>query len=125
MSSDLAAVVEKAIEAYNAQDFDAYQEFFVEDLRFCHHNRGFEFADRAAFVDTLKMFAKDLVPDRLLGPAVRVTQNGNVVVREQAWNATAVADIPGIASAGETFSLDLCSVFVFDGDRVCEYHDYG
>ena len=123
--ADLTAVIERAVEAYNAQDWDRYQQFFVEDLRFCHHNRGFAFDTRAELIDTLKVFAADLIPDRRLGPATRLVRNGNVVVREQPWSGTAAADVPGIAAEGESFTLDLCTVYVFDGDRVREYHDYG
>lgn len=123
--ADLTALIEEAVAAYNAQDFDRYEQYFVEDLRFCHHNRGFAFDERAPLIDTLRTFAADLIPDRRLGPATRLTQAGNVVVREQQWGGTAIADVPGMAAKGETITLDLCSVFVFDGDRVSEYHDYG
>lgn len=123
---DLTAVVEKAIEAYNAQDFDSYQEFFVPDLRFVHHNRGFEMSDRDTFIQTLKGFAADLIPDRRLHPATRLFQSGDLVVREQRWGGTAIADVPGIASKGETFTLEFCTVYRFGADdRVVEYHEYG
>jgi hypothetical protein len=123
--ADLTAVVERAVEAYNAQDFDTYEQYFREDLRFCHHNRGFEFHGRKAFIDTLRTFASELIPDRAFAAATRLLQAGNVVVREQSWGGTAIADVPGIAEKGQTFSLDLCTVYVFDGDRVSQYHDYG
>ena len=123
---DLIAVVEKAIEAYNAQDFDSYQEFFAPDLRFVHHNRGFGFTDRDAFIETLKGFASDLIPDRRLHPATRIFQSGDLVVREQKWGGTAIADVPGIAAKGEAFTLDFCTVYRFGpGDKVVEYHEYG
>jgi hypothetical protein len=38
---------------------------------------------------------------------------------------TVVADVPGMAVRGETSTLDLCSVDVFDGGPIREYHDYG
>ena len=125
MSTDLTAVIEKAIEAYNNQDFDAYQEFFAPDLHFVHHNRGFEFTDRDTFIKTLKMFVADLIPDRRLHPATRILQSGNLVVREQKWGGTAITDVPGIASKGESFTLDFCTVYVFEGEKVVEYHEYG
>jgi ketosteroid isomerase-like protein len=123
--ADLTAVVERAVEAYNAADFDTYERYFTEDLHFCHHNRGFEFHGRKPFIDTLRTFAAELIPNRAFGAATRLVQAGNVVVREQSWGGTAIADVPGIAEQGQTFSLDLCTVYVFDGDRVSEYHDYG
>jgi hypothetical protein len=122
---DLAALVEEAVDAYNAKDFDRYEKYFAEDLRFCHHNRGFGFDDRAALLETLRTFANDLMPDRRMGAATRLVQAGNVVVREQPWGGTTAVDVPGIADKGETVAWDLCSVYVFDGDKVSEYHDYG
>ena len=47
-----------------------------------------------------------------------------MLVREQTWGGTAVADLPGVAGAGETFTYDFCTVYVFDGERVREYHEY-
>lgn len=121
----LAAVVEQAIEAYNAKDFERYESFFAEDLHFCHHNRGHELHDRQSLVDTLRTFATSLIPDRQLGPAKHLVQEGNVVIRQQTWTGTAAVDVAGMAAAGETVSLDLCSVFVFDGEVIAEYHDFG
>ena len=125
MSSDLTAIIEKAVEAYNEQDFDAYQEFFASDLRFVHHNRGFAFTDRDTFIKTLRMFAADLIPNRRLHPATRIFQSGSVVVREQEWGGTAISDVPGIASKGESFTLEFSTVYVFEADKVVEYHEYG
>jgi hypothetical protein len=123
---DLTAVIEKAIESYNAQDWDSYQEFFVPDLQFVHHNRGFEMTDRDTFIQTLKGFASDLIPDRRLHPATRLFQSGDLVVREQQWGGTAIADVPGIAAKGETFTYDFCTVYRFGADhKVVEYHEYG
>jgi len=123
---DLIAVVEQAIEAYNAQDFDSYQEFFAPDLRFVHHNRGFGFTDRVTFIETLKGFASDLIPDRKLHPATRIFQAGDLVVREQEWGGTAIADVPGIAVKGETFTLEFCTVYRFGPDAgVVQYDEYG
>jgi hypothetical protein len=88
---DLAALVEEAVDAYNAKDFDRYEKYFAPDLRFCH--RGFEFDNRAALIDTLRTFATDLMPDRRMGAATRLVQAGNVVVREQPWGGTTAVDV--------------------------------
>lgn len=122
---DLTAVIEQVVAAYNAKDFDTYQGFFKDDLTFCHHNRGFEFDNAQGLVDVLKVFASSLMPDRHMGEATRLVQAGNVVVRQQPWGGTAQEDIPGIGAKGEQVKLDLCSVYVFDGDKIAEYHDYG
>jgi hypothetical protein len=122
---DRVAIVERVIDAYNAKNWGRYALFFREDLRYRHHNRGFEFSDRATFLAAMRVFAGDLVPNRTFGPAVRCVQSGEVVVREQVWSGKAIADFPGIASAGEEVRLEMCAVFVFDGDLVAEYHEYG
>lgn len=123
--TDRIAIVERMVGAYNDKNWGRYALFFREDMRFVHHNRGFEFTDRPTFLAAMRVFAGDLVPNRALGPAIRSVQAGDVVVREQRWTGKAVADFPGIASAGEDVALDLCSVYVFDGDLIAEYHDYG
>lgn len=125
IDTDRVAIVERAIDAYNAKNWGRYALFFREDLRYCHHNRGFEFSDRATFLAAMRVFASDLAPNRALGPGVRCVQSGDVVVREQVWSGKAIADFPGIAVAGEDFRLEVCTVFVFDGDLIAEYHEYG
>lgn len=124
-STDLIDIVEGAIEAYNAKDFDKYESFFAEDLTFCHHNRSGEINGRQSLVDMFRVFASDLIPDRKLGPAKLVVQDGNVVIRQQTWEGTAAADVPGMVAKGETISLELCSVYTFDGSVVSSYHDFG
>lgn len=121
----LSAIVEKLVESYNAQDFARLRGFFADDFRFCHHNRGFSLADADAFVALLEHFAREVIPDRRCGTCKRIVETGNVVVREQAWGGLVRQDIPGMARAGEHLELELCTVFVFAGDRVAEYHDYG
>jgi hypothetical protein len=123
--TDLVAIVEKTVDAYNTKNWGRYALSFREDMRYCHHNRGFEFSDRATFLAAMRVFASDLIPNRTLGPAVRCVQSGDTVVREQVWSGKAVADFPGIASAGEDFRLEVCTVYVFDGDLIVEYHEYG
>lgn len=123
--TDRVATVERLVDAYNTKNWGRYALFFREDLRFCHHNRGFEFSDRATFLAAMRVFANDLVPNRTLGPAVRCVQAGDVVVREQVWSGKAIADFPGIGAAGEDVRLEICSVYVFDGDLIAQYHEYG
>ena len=121
----LSAIVEALIDAYNTQDFARLRGFFVDDLHFCHHNRGFTLDTADEFVSLLEHFAREIVPDRRFGPRVRILESGNTVVREQSWGGLVQQDIPGMAQAGDHLQLDLCSVFIFSGDKVAEYHDYG
>jgi predicted ester cyclase len=121
----LSAIVEALIDAYNTQDFARLRGFFVDDLHFCHHNRGFTLDNADEFVSLLEHFAREIVPDRRFGPRVRILESGDTVVREQSWGGLVQQGIPGMAQAGDHLQLDLCSVFIFSGDKVAEYHDYG
>ncbi|MGE0861905.1 MAG: nuclear transport factor 2 family protein [Gammaproteobacteria bacterium] len=121
----LLALTEELVAAYNAKDFARLANLLSPNLRFCHHNRGFAFDTRDELIDILRRFASDIVPDRKLGPAVRAIVSGNTVLREQTWSGTARGDIPGMAKAGESFSIDIATVLVFKGEVVAEYHDYG
>ncbi len=124
-STHLTAIVEDLVAAYNAKDFARVRELFAPRFYFCHHNRNFEFRDRDELIAIMRHFATEAVPDRRFHPAVRTIESGNVVIREQTWGGEAQVDIPGMASKGEQLSLDLCSVFVFEGELIAEYHDYG
>ncbi len=121
----LLELTETLVAAYNAKDFARLANLLSPNLKFCHHNRGFAFDTRDEFIDILRTFATDMVPDRRLGPAVRAIASGHTVLREQTWGGTARCDIPGMAKAGESFSIDIATVLVFKGEVVAEYHDYG
>lgn len=121
----LLELTETLVAAYNAKDFERLANLLSPNLKFCHHNRGFAFDTRDEFIDILRTFASEIVPDRRLGPAVRVIASGNTVLREQTWGGTARCDIAGMAKAGESFSIDIATVLVFKGETVAEYHDYG
>lgn len=123
--ADLTSLIEQVIEAYNAQDYERYAKYFAHDLYFCYHNHGIEFTERQQLVDALRKWATDLVPDRRLGEPTRVLATGNVVIREQAWSGTAIADVPGVAQKDASVSVDLCSIYVFDGELISQWHDYG
>lgn len=121
----LESLAANFIQAYNDKDFDRLRGLISSNFYFQHHNRNFEFKDPDEFIATLQQFASELMPQRGFGKPSRVTCAGNTVVFEQPWSGTPSVDVPGMGDAGEKISLDLCSVFVFDGDLVAEYHDYG
>lgn len=121
----LQALAGKFVTAYNDKDFERLRELLAPKFYFEHHNRNFQFSNADEFVATLKQFASELMTDRAFGKATRISSSGNTVVIEQPWSGTPSVDIPGMAAAGERLSLDLCSVFIFEGELVAEYHDYG
>ena len=105
------ALVEQVVEAYNAQDFPRYEAFFAEDIRFCYHNHSVELEGRKQLVEMLRKAAADVMPDRRLGAPTRITQAGDVVVREQPFVGTATGDLPGLAANGASIAVDICSVY--------------
>lgn len=119
------AVVERLVSAYNHKDFNTLEALLAPNLDFAHFNRGFEFNDRGKVLEIIRHFAAELVPDRRMEEAVRVTVSGNIVVREAYYSGTAATDIPGFATAGH-FRLKFCSVFQLDDAGVIlEWKDYG
>jgi hypothetical protein len=113
------------VQAYNDENFDRLRGLLSPTFYFQHHNRNFEFKDPDEFIATLKQFASELMPDRGFGKPSRVTCAGNTVVIEQPWSGVPTVDVPGMGDAGEKISLDLCSILIFDGELVAQYHDYG
>lgn len=123
--SHAAEVVERYVDAYNAQDFAVMEACLAPDLDFQHYNRGFAFKSAAELVGTLKTFAAEYLPDRRLGPSLRTNVAGDVVYREQRWGGTLVADLPGFGSKGDTLDDRLLTVYVVRDGRIVEYYDYG
>ena len=124
--TDPAAVVERYVEAYNAQDWTALEEVFAPDLHFEHVGRGFSFDTSAELIATLKTFAAEYLPDRSFGEATRRSVDGNTVYREHLWSGTLATDLEGFGTAGDRIADRLCAVFTVNGDgRIAEYLDYG
>lgn len=121
-----AQISDRLIEAYNAKDFEALRPLISPDIDFAHFNRDFVLTDREALLEVLKGFAASYVPDRRFEPAERVTEAGNIVVREAWYAGTAAVDLPGFGAAGEAFRLKFCSVMRFDDAGVLvEWKDHG
>jgi len=124
-SDGLSAIIDDMVNAYNEKDFERLRGFLAPQFYFCHHNRTFEHNDADDFIETLKTFASNLVPDRKLSEPESVIESGNTVVRTHTWGGLATTDIPGIGADGELIEIQLCSIYVFEGNLVTEYHDYG
>lgn len=50
---------------------------------------------------------------------------GKVVIREQSFGGSATAYVPGVVEKGKAVSVDLCWIYVFEGQLISEWHDYG
>lgn len=57
--------------------------------------------------------------------ALRVTVNGDVVVRERMWTGTLAVDLPGFGSAGDTGEPAPLHVYTVRDGRIVEYYDHG
>lgn len=125
-TTDLIAQTERMIAAYNDQDFEALASLLSPDLAFAHHNRGFTLEGRDALIDVLRQFADEIVPDRRIGPAIRITTVEDTVYREHHWTGTAQAAVPGMFEAGDPVDMLLCSVLSYDADgTLVAWTDYG
>lgn len=120
-----AEVVERFIDAYNAQDFDALASCLAPELDFQHYNRGFSFTTAGDLVAILTTFAREYLPDRTFGPALRLNVAGDVVYREHRWTGTLAKDLEGFGAAGYEVDDTLCSVFTVQAGVIVQYYDYG
>jgi SnoaL-like domain len=126
MMVDAAACAERLVSLYNARDFDAMEPLIAPDLDFAHFNRDFAFRERDGLMAVLRMFARDLLPDRRFLPPERVTVAGHTCIREGYYTGTAQVDLPGFAAAGGKVMLKFCSVMRFNEAGVLvEWKDYG
>ena len=123
---DSATLARELFAAYNAKDFAELEKRISPTVQFEHCNRGYAFRTRDALLDVLRQFAETIVPDRRFRGPFRITPSGNRVVHEGRWGGVAREAVPGMAAAGETIDLELCSVLTFDADGVLiEWKDYG
>ncbi|MGH9281806.1 MAG: nuclear transport factor 2 family protein [Acidimicrobiales bacterium] len=123
-TSNVTAVVDEFVDAYNAQDFVRLQDVFSEDVYVIHHNRGVEAKSKQELFGLFEAFGAAF-PDRRFHNQRRRLVDGDTVVVEHTWEGTAAADVPGFAAAGDVARLDLCTVITIRHGRVVEYHDYG
>jgi steroid delta-isomerase-like uncharacterized protein len=117
-------VANRFIAAYNAKDFATLRRLMTEDIHVEHHNRGFSLDGPDAVLDVMNRFA-ELVPDRRFHSVRCQFSDGQRVVTQIVWEATAVADVPGFAKKGEPIRLDLACIWTIREGRISDYHDYG
>jgi hypothetical protein len=120
-----AAVVERWISEYNALNFEGMAACLAPDLEFRYYNRGYSFSTRDQLMETLKAFADEYMPDRQMGPALRVAAVGRTVYREHVWSGTLRVDLAAFGKAGDRVEKRLCAVYTVDSGAITEYFDYG
>jgi steroid delta-isomerase-like uncharacterized protein len=121
---DPISVANRWIEAYNNKDFETIKSLMSDDIHMTHHNRGVEVNGPDAVLALMNQF-EGLVPNRRFHSTRRQFTDGERVVTEQTWEATATTDIPGFAAKDETLALELCCVWTIDDGKIVEYDDYG
>jgi hypothetical protein len=124
--TDPAALARELFAAYNAKDFAELERRISPGVDFAHCNRGYAFRSRDELLAVLREFAERVVPERKFRGPFRITAQGNRAVHEGRWGGVAREAVPGMAEAGGTIDLELCSVLTFDDDGVLvEWKDYG
>jgi predicted ester cyclase len=122
---EAAAVVDAFIEAYNAKNLEALSSLFAEAVRLVHYGRDIDLTGRADVLGMFERSAHGAFPDRRFHSRRRRTVEGEHVVIEQVWEATATTDVPNMARAGEAVRMDLCTVFTVSDGRIVAYDEYG
>lgn len=116
----------RLVSIYNDKNFDKMSALIAPKIDFAHFNRDFHLSDRDELITLLRHFATDLVPDRRFLEPERITDRGDLVVREGFYMGTPLMDLPGFGPAGSTFTLKFCSVMRFDSQGILlEWKDYG
>lgn len=122
--TDPTTVVDQFADAYNSGADDKLLSLCSEDIRVVHHNRDVTINGREEFAALLANF-KGAFPDKQFGNRRGRYVDGDRVIVEHTWTATAAVDVPGWAKQGEVASLDLCTVYTIRDGLVVEYNDYG
>lgn len=120
-----AAVVDAFVEAYNAKDLAALERLLDAGVELVHYGRDISASGRDGVLALFRRSAEGAFPDRRFGERRRLLADGEQVVVEHVWEATATADVPGMAQAGEAVRMDLCTVFTVRDGRIHAYDEYG
>lgn len=121
---DLLRIAEKYVETYNSDDLETMKTLMSPDVEVTHHNRGVHRIGRD-IVFAGKEAASTAVPDKHFENRRRILAADGVVVIEHTWAGTATVDMPGFATAGESFAIDLCTVMTIEDGVIVKYDDYG
>jgi ketosteroid isomerase-like protein len=95
-----------------------------DELHMVHHNRGVDLSGPEAAIGIMVQF-DDLLSVKRFHSTRRQFTDGQRVVTEMTWEATAVVDIPDFVAKDETLELELCCVWTVTDGKVVEYDDYG
>ena len=117
-------VVDAFLQAYNSFDLVKLEDLMDPRIRLVHYGRGIEADGRDAVLALFAGSAEGPFPGRRFLPArARLVDGDRVAV--DVWEATAQADVPGMARAGETVEMELCTIFTVRDGRIVAYDEYG
>ena len=120
-----ARVAAAFLDAYNTLDLAALEAVLDPEVRLVHYGRGIAAEGRDAVLALFARSADGPFPDRRFEPArARLVDGGRVAV-EHVWAATAQADVPGMARAGEAVRMELCTIFTVRDGLIVAYDEYG
>ena len=118
-------VVETFLAAYNNKDLDQITRLLADEIHMVHYGRDIDISGADQVLTLLTRSAEGAFPDRRFHSRRRRLVDGDHVIVEQAWSATAEVDVPGYARAGESVAMDLCTIFTVTAGRIVEYVEYG
>jgi ketosteroid isomerase-like protein len=125
-STDVALdVVDTFLTAYNGKDLERIAALLADGIHMVHYGRDIDIQGAEGVLALLARSAEGAFPDRSFHSPRRRLVDGQHVIVEHAWSATAEVDVPGYANAGEKAAMDLCTIFTVKDGRIVEYVEYG
>jgi len=114
-------LIEELLEAYNAPDLDRAALLYAEGCEYINRAYGIEVKGRDAQRANMQAFL-DLFPDRTLRPLRIFADEGGAAV-EAEFVATSPGG-PGMPTAGQPYTSEMCCVFEVRDGMVAKEHDY-
>jgi acetoacetate decarboxylase len=122
---DADDVVDDFLRAYAERDLDGIAGTLHPDVVMLHPGREVDVHGRPDVVAHFGRGISGKFPDRRFLSARRRLRVGDSVVIEHAWTATPSEDVPGIALAGETVTIEILALFVVRDGLLVELVEYG
>jgi uncharacterized protein (TIGR02246 family) len=119
------AVADAFLKAYNDKDLEALAALLHEDLHMVHYGTDFDLTGRAPIMERMTASATGALADRHFNRPRHVHEAGDTVIVEHEWEATATADVPGRAAAGERVAMELCTILTVRDGVIVEYREWG
>jgi uncharacterized protein (TIGR02246 family) len=113
------------LKAYNDKDLDAVADLLAEDLRMVHYGTDFDLRGRDAIMARMRQNASGPLSVRRFNPPRRIHETSDTIIVEHEWEATAPAEVPSRAAAGERIAMELCTIFTVRDGLIVDYAEWG